>query len=116
MGDSAHGGDNSGRHLSTIAPHWLLDAPSTLRRLALADTYALMGDQDRAREEYDKADRERPNQANRFDYRMQKGDHLGSEKNYVEADRQLWEDLRRGTCAVLRVAGAQALRRMAQYG
>ncbi len=67
-----------------------IDASFNTSQVGLGDTYALMGDQERARQEYDKAIANEPNQANRFDYRMQKAITWVREKNYVEADRQLW--------------------------
>jgi len=47
--------DNSGRHLSTIAPHWLLTPASTLRRLAWQTRTPLWAIRSERGKEYDKA-------------------------------------------------------------
>jgi tetratricopeptide (TPR) repeat protein len=93
-----------------------IDASFNTSQLGLADTYALMGDQERARQEYDKAVDNEPDQANRFDYRMQKAITWVREKNYVEADRQLWRISVEAHNQSYELQEAQALRRMAQYG
>jgi len=92
-----------------------IDASFNTSQVGLADTYALMGDQERARLEYDKAIGNEPNQANRFDYRMQKAITWVREKNYVEADRQLWRVSVEAHGQSYELQEAQALRRMAQY-
>jgi tetratricopeptide (TPR) repeat protein len=92
-----------------------IDASFNTSQVGLADTYALMGDQERARQEYDKAIDNEPNQANRFDYRMQKAITWVREKNYVEADRQLWRISVEAHGQSYELQEAQALRRMAQY-
>lgn len=84
-------------------------------QLGLGDTYALMGDQEHARQEYDKAVTKEPNQANRFDYRMQKAITWVREKNYTEADRELWRISVEAHAQSYELQEAQALRRMAQY-
>src|SRR6267378_1467937 len=93
-----------------------IDASFNTSQVGLGDTYALMGDQERARQEYDKAIANEPNQANRFDYRMQKAITWVREKNYVEADRQLWRISVEAHAQSYELQEAQALRRMAQYG
>ena len=93
-----------------------IDATFNTSQVGLGDTYALMGDQERARQEYDKAIANEPNQANRFDYRMQKAITWVREKNYVEADRQLWRISVEAHAQSYELQEAQALRRMAQYG
>jgi tetratricopeptide (TPR) repeat protein len=93
-----------------------IDASFNTSQAGLGDTYALMGDQERARQEYDKAIANEPNQANRFDYRMQKAITWVREKNYVEADRQLWRISVEAHAQSYELQEAQALRRMAQYG
>jgi tetratricopeptide (TPR) repeat protein len=82
----------------------------------LADTYALMGDEERARQEYDKAIEKEPIQAYRFDYRMQKAITWVREKNYVEADRELWRISVEAHNQSYELHEAQALRDMAEYG
>jgi tetratricopeptide (TPR) repeat protein len=93
-----------------------IDASFNTSQSGLGDTYALMGDQERARQEYDKAIANEPNQANRFDYRMQKAITWVREKNYVEADRQLWRISVEAHAQSYELQEAQSLRRMAQYG
>jgi tetratricopeptide (TPR) repeat protein len=92
-----------------------IDASFNTSQVGLGDTYALMGDQERARQEYDKAIDNEPNQANRFDYRMQKAITWVREKNYVEADRQLWRISVEAHGQSYELQEAQALRLMAQY-
>ncbi len=92
-----------------------IDASFNTSQVGLADTYALMGDQERARQEYDKAIANEPDPANRFDYRMQKAITWVREKNYVEADRDLWRISVEAHSQSYELQEAQALRRMAQY-
>ncbi|MFY9560700.1 MAG: tetratricopeptide repeat protein [Terriglobales bacterium] len=92
-----------------------IDQSFNTSQLGLGDTYALMGDQERARQEYDKAIDKEPNQANRFDYRMQKAITWVREKNYTEADRELWRISVEAHTQSYELQEAQALRRMAQY-
>ncbi len=56
-------------------------------QLGLADTYALIGDQVRARAEYDKAIQGAENDADRLDYSLQKAMTWVREGNYAEADK-----------------------------
>jgi tetratricopeptide (TPR) repeat protein len=93
-----------------------IDASFNTSQVGLGDTYALMGDQERARQEYDKAIANEPDRANRFDYRMQKAITWVREKNYVEADRELWRVSVEAHDQSYELQEAQALRRMAQYG
>ena len=67
-----------------------IDPNFNTSQAGLGDTYSLMGDQEKARQEYDKAIANEPNPANRFDYRMQKAITWVREKNYTEADREFW--------------------------
>jgi tetratricopeptide (TPR) repeat protein len=82
----------------------------------LASTYALMGDQERARQEYDKTIDKESSQANRFDYRMLKAITWVREKNFVEADRELWRVSVEAHNQSYELHEAQALRQMAEYG
>jgi tetratricopeptide (TPR) repeat protein len=93
-----------------------IDAAFNTSQVGLADTYALMGDQERARQEYDKAIANELDPASRFDYRMQKAITWVREKNYIEADRQLWLISVEAHGQSYELQEAQALRRMAQYG
>ena len=93
-----------------------IDASFNTSQVGLGDTYALMGDQEHARQEYDKAIDKEPNPANRFDCRMQKAITWVREKNYTEADRELWRISVEAHAQSYELQEAQALRRMAQYG
>src|SRR5215813_1182531 len=92
-----------------------IDANFNTSQEGLGDTYALMGDQERARVEYDKAIDKEADPATRFDYRMQKAFTWVREKNLVEADRQLWRISQEAHAQNYELQEAQALRRMAQY-
>jgi tetratricopeptide (TPR) repeat protein len=92
-----------------------IDPNFNTSQLGLGDTYALMGDQEKARQEYDKAIVREPDPANRLDYRMQKVITWVREKNYVEADRELWRISVEAHAQSYELQEAQALRRMAQY-
>lgn len=92
-----------------------IDPNFNTSQLGLGDTYAVMGDQEQARQEYDKAIEKEPNAANRFDYRMQKAVTWVREKNYTEADRELWRISVEAHAQSYELQEAQALRRMAQY-
>ncbi|HUM06956.1 MAG TPA: tetratricopeptide repeat protein [Terriglobales bacterium] len=92
-----------------------IDPHFNTSQAGLADTYAVMGDQERARQEYDKAIQNEPNPANRFDYRMQKAITWVTEKNYTEADREFWRISVEAHGLSYELQEAQALRRMAQY-
>jgi len=91
-----------------------IDASSILQQVGLADTYALMGDQERAGTNTT-GHRQRAKSGNRFDYRMQKPSPGSARRTTsrrtascggfsVEAHAQSYE-----------LQEAQALRRMAQY-
>lgn len=92
-----------------------IDPNFNTSQVGLGDTYALMGAEEQAREEYDKAIQKEPNPANRFDYRMQKATSWIREKNYIEADRELWRVATEAHSQSYELQEAQALRRMAQY-
>src|SRR5205807_10642708 len=65
-----------------------IDPDFVTSQLGLGDTYALMGNQDQARIEYDKAIRFAHNEADRLTYAMQKAMTYVRDGNYAEADRQ----------------------------
>ncbi len=92
-----------------------IDPNFNTSQVGLGDTYALMGAEEQARLEYDKAIQKEPNPANRFDYRMQKAVSWIREKNYTEADRELWRVATEAHSQSYELQEAQALRRMAQY-
>ncbi len=81
----------------------------------LGDTYALMGNQEQARVEYDKAIRFAHNEADRLLYSMQKAMTYVREGNYAEADKQLQEIAETAHAKEHDLQEAQALRQMAEY-
>ncbi len=84
-------------------------------QLGLADTYALMGNQEQARAEYDKATRFAHNEADRLSYGIQKAVTYVRENNFAEADRQLEEVATTAHAKEQDLQEAQALRQMAEY-
>lgn len=64
-----------------------IDPEFASSQLGLGDTYALMGDQVRARAEYDKAIQGAHNDADRVDYSAQKAMSWVRENNFAEADK-----------------------------
>ncbi|MGB9073760.1 MAG: tetratricopeptide repeat protein [Terriglobales bacterium] len=92
-----------------------IDSSFNSSQAGLGDTYALMGDQEQARKEYDKAIQQEPDLANRYDYLMQKATTWVREKRYVEADREFWRVAAEAHAQSYDLQEAQALRRMAQY-
>jgi len=84
-------------------------------QLGLGDTYALMGNQEQARAEYDKAIRFAKNEADRLLYSMQKATTYVREGNFAEADKQLREIAETAHAKEHDLQEAQALRQMAEY-
>src|SRR5579863_1204846 len=84
-------------------------------QLGLADTYALMGNQEQARAEYDKATRFAHNEADRLSYGIQKAATYVRENNFAEADKQLQEVATTAHAKEQDLQEAQALRQMAEY-
>jgi len=84
-------------------------------QIGLADTYALMGNQEQARAEYDKATRFAHNEADRLSYGIQKAVTYVRENNFAEADRQLQEVATTAHAKEQDLQEAQALRQMAEY-
>ena len=79
------------------------------------DTYALMGNQEQARSEYDKAIRFAHNESDRLLYSMQKAMTYVRENNFAEADKQLQEIAETAHGKEQDLQEAQALRQMAEY-
>src|SRR5215831_8155305 len=65
-----------------------IDPDFVTSQLGLGDTYALMGNQEQARTEYDKAIRFAHNEADRLTYSMQQAMTYVREGNFAEADKQ----------------------------
>jgi len=84
-------------------------------QLGVADTYALMGDENRARAEYDKAMEAAPTPTDRVDYAMQRAGTWVREKNYADAEKA-YEDVAGKAAALgLDLEEAQAHRFMGMY-
>lgn len=64
-----------------------VDPKFYVSQLGLGDTYALMGDQVRARAEYDKAIQEDPDPADKLNFELQKAMTWVRENNFDEADK-----------------------------
>jgi len=92
-----------------------LDPDFVSSQLGLADTDALMGNQEQARVEYDKAIRFAHNEADRLTYAMQKAMTFVRDGNYAEADKQLLETAETAHAKGQDLQEAQALRQMAEY-
>ena len=92
-----------------------IDPDFVTSQLGLGDTYALMGNQEQARVEYDKAIRFAHNEADRLSYAMQKAMTYVRDANYAEADRQFEAIASDGHAKNHDLQEAQALRHMAEY-
>ncbi len=92
-----------------------IDPDFSSSQLGLGDTYALMGNQEQARAEYDKAIRFAHNEGDRLLYSMQKAMTYVREGNYAEADKQLQEIAETAHAKEHDLQEAQALRQMAEY-
>jgi tetratricopeptide (TPR) repeat protein len=79
-------------------------------QLGIADTYALMGDEKRARTEYDKAIQSAPTAADKIDYMLQRSASWVREKNYAEADKAFAETAGAAAAQGLDLEEAQAHR------
>jgi len=92
-----------------------LDPDFVTSQLGLGDTYALMGNQEQARLEYDKAIRFAHTEADRLTYGMQRAMTFVREGNYAEADKELLETAETAHAKAQDLQEAQALRQMAEY-
>ena len=92
-----------------------IDPDFVTSQLGLGDTYALMGNQEQARVEYDKAIRFAHTESDRFLYGMQKAMTYVREGNYAEADKQFQEIAETAHAKEHDLQEAQALRHMAEY-
>jgi tetratricopeptide (TPR) repeat protein len=92
-----------------------MDPDFVSSQVGLGDTYALMGNQEQARIEYDKAIRFAHNEADRFAYGIQKAVTYVREGNFAEADKQLMEVASTAHAKEHDLQEAQALRQMAEY-
>jgi tetratricopeptide (TPR) repeat protein len=92
-----------------------IDPDFVTSQLGLGDTYALMGNQEQARGEYDKAIRFAHNEADRLTYSMQKAMTYVREGNFAEADRQFTEIALNAHAKTQGLQEAQAYRHKAEY-
>ena len=92
-----------------------IDPDFVTSQLGLGDTYALMGNQEQARAEYDKAIRFAHNEADRLTYSMQKAMTYVRDGNYAEADKEYCRDRRNRPCQRTGLQEAQAYRHLAEY-
>jgi tetratricopeptide (TPR) repeat protein len=84
-------------------------------QLGLADTYALVGDEVRARAEYEKAIQQDGNEANRLGYAIQSAMTWVRENKFNEADRTFNAVVDKAHLGSLHVIEARAHRLMAMY-
>src|SRR6202165_3840401 len=92
-----------------------IDPDFVTSQLGLGDTHALMGNQERARVEYEKAIRFAHNEADRLSYGMQKAMTWVRESNFAEADKAFIEIAETAHAKGQDLQEAQALRHLAEY-
>jgi tetratricopeptide (TPR) repeat protein len=92
-----------------------IDPDFVTSQLGLGDTYALMGNQDQARIEYDKAIRFAHNEADRLTYSMQKAMTYVRDGNFAEADKEFTEIAETAHAKEQDLQEAQAERHIAEY-
>lgn len=92
-----------------------IDPDFVSSQLGLADTYALMGKQEQARAEYDKAIRFAKNEGDRLTYQMQKAMTWVRDGNYREADKSFQEIAQIAHAKEQELQEAQAYRQLAEY-
>lgn len=92
-----------------------IDPDFVSSQVGLADTYALMGNQEQARVEYDKAIRFAHTEADRLTYAMQKAMTYVRDGNYAQADKDFREIAETAHAKEQDLQEAQALRHMSEY-
>ncbi len=92
-----------------------IDPDFVTSQLGLGDTYALMGNQEQARAEYDKAIRFAFNEADRLTYSMQRAMTWIRDGKFAEADRDFQEIAATAHAKEQDLQEAQALRHIAEY-
>ncbi len=92
-----------------------IDPDFVTSQLGLGDTYALTGNQEQARIEYDKAIRFAHNEADRLTYSMQKAMTYVREGNYAEADKEYVEIAETAHGKAQGLQEAQSYRHLAEY-
>jgi tetratricopeptide (TPR) repeat protein len=92
-----------------------IDPQFVYSQLGLADTYALMGDYEQARTEYDKAIAGAENSADRLEYRMQRATTWVRSARLAEANTEFSRIADDAHTSNLDFQEAEAQRRMAEY-
>src|SRR5581483_3655791 len=92
-----------------------MDPDFVSSQLGLGDTYALMGNEEQARVEYDKAIRFAHNEADRLTYAMQRAMTYVRDGNLAEADKQFTEIALNAHAKAQGLQEAQAYRHKAEY-
>lgn len=92
-----------------------IDPDFVTSQLGLGDTYALMGNQEQARIEYDKAIRFAHNEADRLTYSMQKAMTYVREGNFAQADKEFTDIAVDSHAKAQGLQEAQAYRHKAEY-
>jgi tetratricopeptide (TPR) repeat protein len=92
-----------------------IDPDFITSQVGLGDTYALMGNQEQARIEYDKAIRYAHTEADRLEYTMQKAMTWVRDDNFVEADKSFLETAETAHAKDQDLREAQAYRHLAEY-
>src|SRR5262249_4611834 len=92
-----------------------IDPDFVTSQLGLGDTYALMGNQEQASVEYDKAIRFAHNEADRLTYGMQRAMTYIREGNFAEADKEYLDLATTAHNKQQDLQEAQALRHLAEY-
>src|SRR6202140_4277781 len=92
-----------------------IDPDFVTSQAGLGDTYALMGNQEQARIEYDKAIRYAHNEADRLTYGMQRATTWVRDGKFAEADKLLQEIAQTAHAKEQDLQEAQAYRQAAEY-
>jgi tetratricopeptide (TPR) repeat protein len=92
-----------------------IDPDFVTSQLGLGDTYALMGNQEQARAEYDRAIRFAHNEADRLTYNMQRAMTRVRDGKFADADKEFEEIAVTAHAKEHDLQEAQALRHMAEY-
>jgi len=92
-----------------------IDPDFVTSQVGLGDTYALMGNQEQARIEYDKAIRYAHNEADRLTYSIQKAMTWVRDGKFAEADKSFQEIAQTAHAKDQDLQEAQAYRHLAEY-
>ena len=92
-----------------------IDPDFVTSQVGLGDTYALMGNQEQARAEYDKAIRYAHNEADRLTYSMQKAMTWVRDDKFADADKLFQEIAESAHAKEQDLQEAQAYRHLAEY-